>query len=146
MTNKATYFILKELVFQSLIANSISRVVEKGFILRIVFSDMANLVEVISFGESSKAIGVQPSTTRVQFGSIFLRELSAKRVDGNQECTPISLECENLAHNLSSGATCCFTKSVKVFEVSPVEGVADDFDVQFIQIVLRDAVQEVGGY
>ena len=50
---------------------------------------------------------------------------------------------EGLAHGLGGGAAHLAAELVEVLEVGLVERVTDDLDVHLIQVLLRDAVDEV---
>lgn len=74
--------------------------------------------------------------------TIVLGQLSAERVDGDDDGAAIGLEGEDLAHDVGSGAAESLAESVESLEISFVQSVSDDLDVHLVQVLLADAVDE----
>ena len=60
----------------------------------VVVGNSADLVVVFTLGQHVEAVGVEAATARVQLLSIFLGQLRAEGVDGDDECTSVSLELQ----------------------------------------------------
>lgn len=49
---------------------------------------------------------------------------------------------QNFAHDIGGGAADTLAKIIKCFQVRLVQGVSNDFDVHFIQVLLRNAIDK----
>ena len=68
----------------------------------------------------------------------------SKRVECDVDWSAIGFKLENRLHHVPSGAAQLFAETVKVFEIGAIECVANDFDVQLVEILLRQTVLKVG--
>ena len=77
---------------------------------------------------------------------MLLGKVGAEGVNGDVDSTSICFEGEHPGHNFKGGSTDLFTDRVEIFEVGLVKGVADDFDVEVIEIVCGETVAEVWSF
>jgi hypothetical protein len=77
---------------------------------------------------------------------LFFGELGVEGVDGDVDGAAVGLEGEDALHDVGGGLPEGGAEVVEVFEVGFVDGVADDFDVEVVEVVGGEAVAEVGCY
>lgn len=135
----------KELVLQCLVSGIVAGSIEQSGVLCVILSHSLDLFVVVGASQSREAVREHFSAARIQLLTVILRQLGAEGVDGDDDCTTIGLECEDLAHHVGGGAAESFAESVEGFEVSLVQSVSDDFDVHLVQVLLADAVNEKRG-
>ena len=119
------------------------RAVEKRTVLRDAFADRAHLVDVICFCELVVSLGEEAADGRKEARALFLGELCVERVDRDVDRAPVGLERENARHDVGRWTIDGCAEGVEVFEVGFVERVADDFDVEVVEVRGREAVTEV---
>mmetsp|Transcript_34934 Transcript_34934/g.54445 ORF Transcript_34934/g.54445 Transcript_34934/m.54445 type:complete len:375 (+) Transcript_34934:166-1290(+) len=114
--------------------------------LGVVVQGSTNIVSIGSLSQELDTIRVKVTKVAVQPRSVIRGELSVERVDGDGDGSTVGLEFEDLAHDLSSLTTLELAVMVEVLQISLVEGVTDDFNVQLAQITLGgDTLLEVRG-
>lgn len=135
----------EELIFQCLIAGVVSSSIEQSGVLGVVFSDSLHLLVVVGASQGGQSIGEHLAAARVQLLTVVLGQLSAERVDGDDDGSTVSFEGENLAHDVGSGAAKILAEVVESLKVRLVQSVSDDLDVHLIQILFADAIDEERG-
>lgn len=101
------------------------------------------MVDVVCFGERVVSLGEEATDGGKETGALFLGELSTEGVDGDVDGPSVGLERENASHDICRRPINRLAEGVEVLEVGLVERVADDFDIEVIEVSGRDAVTEV---
>lgn len=133
---------LKEFILQSFISGVVSTSIEQSSILCIILSNSFYLLVVISTSQSGQTIGVHLSAARIQLLSVILGQLSSEGVDCDDNCSTVGFKSQDLAHNVSSGATQILAELEESFQISLVQGISDDFNVHLIQVLLGNAINK----
>lgn len=104
------------------------------------------MVDVVCFGEGVVALWEESTDCGEETGALVLGEFSAEGVDGDVDGSSVSLKGENASHNVCRRPVNRLAEGVEVLQVSFVERVTDDFDVEVIEVGGGDAVTEVLRY
>lgn len=119
--------------------------VQHGPVVRHAVDRDPHALGVIRTRKHQGALGVQAAEVGVQLLAVGLGELGAEGVDGDVECAPVCLECEDTRHDLVGWGREGLAECVEVFEVGLVQRVPDDFDIEVVQILRGQAVPKVRG-
>ena len=92
------------------------------------------MLDVVRTGEQVVSLRVEFSYGREQSGALFLGELSAEGVDGDVDGAAVGFEGEDAGHELGRRSADGLAEGVEVLEVGFVECVADDLDVEVVQV------------
>jgi len=120
------------------------RRIKERAILWDVFTYHSHLVDIVCFGEGVVTFGIETADGREEFRALFFGEFGVEGVDGDVDGAAVGFELEDAGHVVGGGAAEGETVVVEVFEVGFVEGVADDFDVEVVEVGGGEAVAEVG--
>jgi len=102
-------------------------------------------IDVLGLAQLEGHVGVEEAELGEEADAVILGELGPEGVDGNVDGPPVSLELEDVAHNLGSTAPNGLAEPVKVLKVGLVEGVPDDLNVHLVQILLGETGGKVRG-
>ncbi|KAI3477715.1 hypothetical protein L1887_60488 [Cichorium endivia] len=120
------------------------RRIKEGAVFGDGVADGLDLVQFVCLGEQIVAGGEEFADGGEEACAVFLGERGAKRVDGDVDRASIRLEAEQLGHGLCGGSAQRDAEVVEVLEVGLVERVADDFDVEVVEVGCGDAFSKVG--
>mmetsp|Transcript_73128 Transcript_73128/g.200807 ORF Transcript_73128/g.200807 Transcript_73128/m.200807 type:complete len:461 (+) Transcript_73128:408-1790(+) len=104
----------------------------------------AHCVLVGGLGEARRSLRVEQPDRGVQLLALLQVEVGVERVDRNVDRPSVRLELQDAAHHLLGRAAHVAAEGVKVLQVCLVQRVADDLNVQLIEVIEREAIAEVG--
>lgn len=90
--NVQAHLVFEELVFQRFVLFSLPLTFEERTVLSVVVCHVSNLFKIISPCKCGQTIWIQLATVWVQLCPVLFAELSAERVDRNNECPAVGLE------------------------------------------------------
>ena len=120
--------------------------IEERTVLSDGVNSLADLLDVVGAREHVVALGEEAADGGEELCALLLGELRAEGIDGDIDCTAVSLEGERGVHDVRGGSPDAAAEGVEVLEVGLVERVADDLDVEVVEIGSGDGVAEVGGW
>lgn len=113
-----------------------------------VINGELDVFSIVSFGEYKSVFRVEFVEVGVEFFVVGFWEFSIEGVESDIDGMLISFEFENFGYDFSSRCISyirvCVDEVVEIFEVVFVKGVVDDFNVEFIKILVVKVVFEVG--
>lgn len=117
--------------------------VKERLVLGDVFDGGLDGIHILGPRQGVVTLREQPSDRREQPRPLFLGQLCSKRVQRDIDCTSVRFEREDTGHEFVCGCWKGLTKVGKVFKVGFVEGVADDFNVEVVEVLRGEAILEV---
>ena len=111
-----------------------SRIGEKGAVLHDVLTRLADLVHLLCLCQLVVPFRPETPDGRKEFRACFFREFGVEGVDGDVDCAPVGFEGKDAVHDVGCGWAEGAAEVVEVFEVGFVHCVADDFDVEVVEI------------
>lgn len=103
------------------------------------------MIHVLCSGEHVVALGEETTDGWEELRAGFLGQLGVERVDGDVDGAAVGLEFEDGVHHGCGGLAEGGAEGVKVLEVGFVHCVADDFDVEVVEVVGGETAAEVRG-
>ena len=121
-------------------------VLEERAVLAHALARGAHLVDVVRLRELVVPLGEEPADRGEELRALLLLELGAEGVDGDVDRAAVGLEGEDAEHDVCGGPAEGAAEGGEVLEVGFVERVADDLDVEVVEVGCGHGVPEVVGY
>ena len=123
-------------------ATTTRRRVKEGAIFRHRLARSTDLIDIVRTRKLIVALREETTDGGEESGTLLFRELCAEGVDGDVYRTTVSLKGEDAGHDFSRWSTEFLTEGVKVFQVSLVKGVPNNFNVEVIEFGCRKTFTE----
>jgi len=106
---------------------------------------VVDLFSLFSFGNSVQSFRIKETKCGIELLSIVSGQVCSEGIESDVDRTTICFKPEQFRHNFRRRTTKILTKFIKIFQIGLVEGVSDQFNIHFIQILLRQTILKEWG-